>query len=450
MNHYIISLDLGTNNTSIVAALYDETSSYGIKILYQETVPSRGIKRGIIYNQSEVQKVVAGLFKRLDPKIMKGGPQSKRWYVVNVSGCNYRTEQITANYNSDGHLITQIDIMQILKRAEERLYLEPEKETLSRCTPIYYSLGPTTVVLNPEGMPGVSNFEANFIATIADNKAINDVNAILPSKTAKINKVYSSISAKAAVLLKPQEKKSGVLFVDLGGGTTNVAVYCNETLRYETSLPFGCETITNDISVGAEVEYEKASRLKYAIGLLGKERFGNQEVEFNLDGTNTVCHVGHLDFMIRARVEELISYIDAAVVKSRCRKYINSIVLTGGGASLVGISAAFQEHFMLPTNVAQMPITFIEDCSVQLAGALGLAHLFVQDNMKQFSSEEEQNLFTAQNSQSQPPQPNATVAENAKPEPKPEQKTVKKGNFFKNFLDKVQDTFTNVSDGPSI
>lgn len=456
MNHYIISLDLGTDNTSIVAAMYDEHSPYGLKILYQETVQSRGIKRGVICNLNEVRDVVNGLFKRLDPKIMKASAQTKRWYVANVSGVNYRFEQITAKYNAEGHQITQIDINNILKKAQENQLIDKERETLSRCVPMYYSLGPATIMVHPENMAGVSDFEGTFGAIIADNRAINDVNSLLPSKgSARLSNIYSNLSAKAFILLNQQERKQGVLFVDLGGGTTNVAVYCNETLRYEVSLPFGSDTITSDLAMGQEIEFEKASKIKHALGLLGREKYGNQEVDFKIDGEDISCHVGHVDFMMRARAEEIVSYVDSALTKTRCRQYIKSIVLTGGGANLQGIVDLFSERFSMDksaVSVAQMPIALVDDYLVQLSGAIGLAALFADENKKNFSTEEQQQPTLFDNPQPQPTQPktdtekqDSSPVENSKPIEKN-----KKKNPFVNFLEKVKDTFTDMNDGPSI
>ncbi|MCQ2229039.1 MAG: cell division protein FtsA [Bacteroidales bacterium] len=439
MENYVIALDLGTSSTSIIAGLIDAREPYGVKVIHQETAPqSLGIKRGSIYNAGEAQKMINNLIMGAERKIKKS-PQVKKWYIANVSGLNYRCENHRYDMNTSSQTITEVTLNMLKNEAQNRTVISMDEEML-RFVPTGYSLDSAPIINNP--VDYIANkTEGFFLAYIASKEAINNINQAMP-KTSKLNKVYTAASAKSAVLLSSEDKKSGVAFVDLGAGTTNIAIAFKGAIQYEVSIPFGSNAITTDIAQGMEMSEEKAEVLKKAYGLAAEKMNNDRIVRLNIDEEDVECDMNRLDFIIRARAEEIISYVDSAIMQSRNRSYVKNIVLAGGGAELKGIADLFTEKTGIPTRVAVMPKTSI-DATEDLALAMGMASIFARENKSLFIDNKESNTPSLFDQDPQPVQPkvDAPVAETAPQEDKAE----KKSSFLKQLIGKVGDM---INDGP--
>lgn len=451
MENYVIALDLGTSTTSIIAGLIDPREPYGIKVIHQETVPSMGIKRGSISNTGEAQKMINNLFLGAERKFKKS-QQLKKWYIANISGTDYRSETQRYDINTSGQAINEIILNRLKEEARNRTNISID-EDLIRFVPTCYSLDSAPMIKDPIGFTA-NRTEGHFLAYIANKEVINNINQVMP-KTAKLTKVYAAASAKSAILLSEEDRKNGVALVDLGAGTTNIAIAFKGSVQNEISIPFGANTITTDIARGMGINEFQAEHLKKVLGLEGEKESKSKDyrVKFQINDDIIECDLGKLDFIIRARAEEIISYVDSALMQSRNRGYVKNIILTGGGAELKGIEALFTEKTGIPTRKAMMPMTSI-DATETLSQAIGMASIFARENRSLFIDKKDDGnatLFDQINEQDgsvagQEQKQNTSTPDNKQAEQKEETSKKEKSNIFKKFMKNFDDM---ISDGPS-
>lgn len=435
MENYIIALDLGTESTSIIGAMVDEYEPYGIRVIHQETVTSQGMRRGIVDNTEKVKAIVNNLVLGAERKLKKPN-NIRKWYICSIGGRNYRCETVRYDRNTAGQSISDITVNQLCMEAHNRVMVSMDEE-LTRFAPTYYSLDSQPFVKNPVGF-SANKMEGYFMATITSRDAIANLNSILPrTSKASFEQVYPSASAKAAILL-PEEDRNGTVLVDLGAGTTNVAVTYKGSVCYDVSIPFGSDTITRDIAAGMSLSMEKAEMLKRAFGLHAPVK-DSKVVNVNMGDETYSCNINKLEFIIRARVEEIVKYVDSVIVKTRSIAKVSNIVLAGGGSQLKGIEEVFAEGLALPTRVASMPKTKI-DATESLSAVLGMASLFAREYKPKFDKEKESDLF------SQPEVPEVLQPQQPQQPQQPAEQPAKEKKWYSPFTDfasKIMD------DGPA-
>ncbi len=442
MENYVISLDLGTSSTSIIAGLIDESAPYSIRILHQETVASQGIKRGEVYNIDAAQKIITNLIIGAEKKI-KRTANTKRWYVANIGGMSYRCEQRRSDMNTQGQTIQEITINQLNENAKSAIFLS-DNEEVTRFIPMYYSLDSGIPTRDPIGMAATKT-EGTYLVFIADKESIGKVNSLL-QKDRTATCTYTSASSKGAILLTEDEKKNGCVIVDLGAGTTNVAVYYKGVVNFETTIPFGSDTITSDIAHGLKIDRMRAESIKRHFGLCGTEVQDNERfviVNTNDGNSDFECDKNKLDFIIRARVEEIVRYVDSAIFQqNRAFRSMKSIVLCGGGSELKNIDKVFSDNFgQIAVRKAKMPPA-TDDIAETLSAAFGMATIFIRENKKLYDNRMEQSLF------SQPAQPDEKNQETTTSEPQDTDNTQDK-NAKGSFWDKFKNGFNGLMQEPN-
>jgi len=439
MENYVIALDLGTSSTSIIAGLIDAREPYGVKIIHQETaLPSLGVKRGSISNVGEAQKMINNLIMGAERKIKKS-PQVKKWYIANISGACYKCMPVRCDMNTYGQTINEVTLNRLKDDAQNRIVISMDEELL-RFVPTGYSLDSAPMIKDPIGYMA-NKTEGAFLSYVAEKESISSINQAMP-KASKLIKEYTAASAKSVVLLNEEERKAGVALVDLGAGTTNIAIAFKDFIQYEVSIPFGMNTVTNDVSQGLDINEKKAEGLKKRFGLLS-EKVKSRFVDVTIDDETIECDLNELDFIIRARVEEIISYVDSAIMQSRYRSYVKGIVLAGGGAEMKGIAELFEEKLGIPTRVASMPRTSI-DATENLSLAIGMASLFARENKNLFVDKRENtnpSLFDTPQEYTTQPQADDNVEKE-----KEEEVSTKKQGLFSKWMGKFGDM---MNEGPS-
>lgn len=447
MDSYVISIDLGTENTSVVCALVDDKAPYGLNIVYQETVDSEGIKRGCIENTERVKLMVQNIVMGIQKKLKKSN--RKIFYVANVNGFNYRCETLRYDRNTAGQTISEITLKQLTDEARNKVMWSMDEE-LTRFYPMYYSLDSQPIIKNPIGCSS-NKTECTFLSIITQRSAIEAINRVLPTQQ-KLSCTYTSASAKASMLLTDDEKKNGVMLVDLGAGTTNIAIAFKGSICYDMSLPFGSATITSDIARGMEVNMVTAEKLKRYFGLnAGASAERVVRIDMGDGSEEFACDTQKLDFIIRARVEEIVKYVDTMLAKTRSVAKVQSIVLAGGGADLKGICDVFSDVITLPTRRGSMLATRI-DVTENLSEAIGMASLFARENKKMFDNDNGPSLFDQQpngDTDAAPEEPKTTdpivpVPTNNGQVQNPNEGKSTKGS---NAMQKIVGFFKDLSDG---
>ncbi len=377
MDNYIVAFDFGTESVSVAMGLTDNSQSLGFSVVYQETVPSKGIKRGSIVNVSEVQAMLTPLLDNVKRRIKR---QSNYVIVANVSGLTFNYNEVRKTVDIPNNEIDAALIANVADKAQCSASIGLNEEIV-RFLEMGFSLDSGSFVTSVLGLTG-SRLEARYLACIVRKEAIEVINKSLSRFS--LGKVYTSASAKGAVYLNSEDKKNIVALVDLGAGTTNVGIFSNGVLAFESSLPFGSDTITNDIARGMEVSRKQAAILKHFLGLRAKEISqekydAKRYVTIECDGEEFKADIDKFDFIVRSRVQEIASYVGSMLMKSRLNNSISYIMLVGGGAELKGIESVFEESLMHPVKIPQLPHS-LNDVTPTIAGALGMITLYLREN----------------------------------------------------------------------
>lgn len=378
MENYIVAIDLGTSQSRIVAAICDEKKPYGLNIVYAESQHSQGIKRGAVYNKEDVLKVVrnliAGVEKKLTaPAKRKMVSDAKRNVCVNIGGLNFMDTVIVEKLPLNGQTVTSRTLQSIEKKAEDSQLQYSEDDKVTRLVSLGYAIDNEPFsddVINRSG----DVFEAKFLCFKAKQKVLSLISSSFPENS-KPNKYYTSTSAKAAVVLPSTLKRDGVVLIDLGSGSTGIAAFYKEALRYEVEIPIGSDTITNDIASALKLSNLDAEFVKHRIGIIEEAQ---NEFEVGLPGGGLATFDGlFYNFVVKARVEEIATYVATSIMEAQKRSGCRDLqlVLTGGGSLLKGIEPIIEDKTGMKV-ISVAPAELGSDINpVDFAAAVGMASM---------------------------------------------------------------------------
>jgi len=327
----VVGLDIGTTK---VCALVGRKNEYGkLEILGMGKAVSEGVVRGIVSN---IDKTVEAIKKAIRQAEEQSGINIG---VVNVGIAGQHIKSLQHNGSITrqvtDHEIT-VDDVNRLTNDMYRLVTPPGSEII-HVMPQEYKVDYEEGIVDPVGMSGV-RLEGNFHIITAQSNAINNVNKCISRAGLEIDNLILEPLASCMSVLSDEEKEAGVALVDIGGGTTDLAIFKDNIIRHTAVLPFGGNIITSDIKQGCMVMQNQAEQLKVKFGkAIADEASENEIVSIPglRDRTPKEISLKNLAYIIEARMEEIVELIYAEIVRSG---YANSlaagIVITGGGAQL--------------------------------------------------------------------------------------------------------------------
>jgi cell division protein FtsA len=328
---YIVGLDVGT--TKIVAMVGRLTEHGKVEILGLGKTESVGVMRGQVAN---IERTVQSIKVAVEEAEQKTGIPIK---VVNVgiAGQHIKSLQhngIRTRTNSDTE-INQKDIDALIEDMY-KLAMLPGEEII-HVIPQEYMVDNESGIKEPIGMSG-RRLEANFHIITGQIAAINNLVKCVRKAGLEVSGITLEPLASADAVLSNEEKEAGVVLVDIGGGTTDVAIFQDSIIRHTAVIPFGGNVITEDIKEGCTIIKGQAELLKVKFGsALASENQENEIVSIpGLRGREpkeiTIKNLSHI---IQARMEEIIEHVYYEIKNSGFeKKLIAGIVITGGGSML--------------------------------------------------------------------------------------------------------------------
>ena len=330
----VVGLDIGT--TKIVAIVGRRNEFGKIEILGMGKSESYGVARGVVQN---IDKTVEAIKVAVAEAESKSGVEIKT-VNVGIAGQHIKSNQhrgIKTRASAEDE-ISQNDIDSLIDDMF-KLVMQPGEEII-HVVPQEYIIDNESGIKNPIGMAGI-RLEANFhiitgqIAAARNiYKCVQKAGLEIPDKTGLTLEPLASSDA----VLSDEEKEAGVVLVDIGGGTTDIAIFQDGIIRHTAVIPFGGNIITEDIKEGCTIIKGQAELLKIKFGsALASE---NQENEIvSIPGLRGRPHkeisVKNLSAIIQARMEEIIEHVYYEIKNSGYeKKLIAGIVVTGGGALL--------------------------------------------------------------------------------------------------------------------
>jgi len=327
----IVGLDIGTTK---IAAIVGRKNEHGkIEILGHGKTESIGVKRGVVSN---IENTVNSIRTAINEASQKAGVDIK--YVnVGIAGQHIKSLQhrggiIRENYENE---ISKQDVETLLNNMYN-LNMSPGEEIIDVIAQEYI-VDNEQGVKEPVGMLG-NSLEANFHIIIGQTTAAKNIYKCVTKADLEVVDLILEPIASAEAVLSEEEKEAGVVLVDIGGGTTDLAIFQDGIIRHTAVIPFGGDVITEDVKEGCTIIKKHAEELKVKFGsTLASENRDDEIVAIpGLRGRPPKeISLKNLASIIQARMEEIVEHVFFEIKNSGYeKKLIAGIVLTGGGALL--------------------------------------------------------------------------------------------------------------------
>lgn len=327
----IVGLDIGTTKIACIVGRRNENGK--IEILGYGRTESIGVKRGMVSN---IEDTVNSIRKAVEEASVRSGVDIK--YVnVGIAGQHIKSLQ------HRGSLIRESSDKEINRIEVDKLSNDMYKlsmaagEEIIDVIPQEYIIDGEQGIKQPVGMLG-SKLEANFHVIIGQTAAAKNILKCVKRAGLEMVDLILEPIASAEAVLSEEEKEAGVVLVDIGGGTTDIAIFYDKVIRHTSVIPFGGDIITEDIREGCTIIKKHAEEVKIKFGsALASENRDDEVVSIPGIRGRPPKEISfrNLASIIQARMEEIVDHVYYEIKNSGLeRKLIAGIVLTGGGALL--------------------------------------------------------------------------------------------------------------------
>ncbi|REE83024.1 cell division protein FtsA [Lutibacter oceani] len=336
MEHNDISVGLDIGTTKIVAMI-GRRNEYGkIELLGTGKAKSLGVHRGVVNN---ITQTIQSIQMAVDEAIAVSGIKIDE-AVVGIAGQHIRSLQHSdyiTRPNSE-EVICDEDLEKLEKQVHKLVMLPGEE--IIHVLPQEFKVDGQAEITEPVGMYG-GRLEANFHVVVGQVSSIRNIGRCIKSAGLNLAGITLEPLASAEAVLSTEEKEAGVALIDIGGGTTDLAIFKNGIIRHTAVIPFGGNVITEDIKEGCSIIEKQAELLKTKFGSAWPgENKDNEIVSIpGLRGRDPKeITLKNLSKIIHARVVEIIEQVFLEIKnyghEEPKKKLIAGIVLTGGGAQL--------------------------------------------------------------------------------------------------------------------
>ncbi len=344
----ITALDIGTTK---ICALAGRLNQFGkLEVLGYGKVSSEGVLRGMVSN---IDKTVTAIREAVELAEHRSGIHFKAVHV-GIAGQHIRSlqHQHSIMRKNKHEVIREKDIQELFNDMH-KLTLSPGEEIL-HLIPQEFSIDQEQGIIDPIGWSG-TNIKANFHVIVGQVSASNIIKRCVEKAGLTVASLNLEPIASSVAVLSNEEKEAGVALVDIGGGTTDLAIFYEGIVRHTAVIPFGGNVITSDIKEGCKVLPVYAELLKHRFGsALAAEVYENRMITIpGIRGRDPKeISEKNLAYIIQARVEEIFDIIEWEVKRSGFdKKLLSGIVLTGGGALLKNIDKLVEYHTSYTTKV---------------------------------------------------------------------------------------------------
>jgi cell division protein FtsA len=344
----VVGLDIGT--TKIACLVGRKTSKGKIEILGMGKSPSVGVRRGVVSN---IDQTVQSIRKAVEEAEAKSGIDIK---VVNVgiAGQHIKSLQHRGMITRDSveEEISQSDVNNLIDDMY-KLVMMPGEEII-HVLPQEYIVDRQDGIKDPIGMSGVQ-MEANFHIITGQMSAAKNIYKCVSKAGLEVEDLILEPLASSASVISEEEKEAGIALVDIGGGTTDIAIFQDGIIRHTAVIPFGGNIITEDIKEGCSIMQKQAELLKKKFGAaLAQSSHENEIVSIpGLRGREPKeISLKTLSSIINSRMTEIVEHIYYEIKNSGYeKKLIGGIVVTGGGSQLKHINQLFEYETGMDTRI---------------------------------------------------------------------------------------------------
>ncbi len=449
-----VGLDIGTTK---IVAMIGRKNEYGkLEILGIGKSKSLGVKRGVVDN---ITQTIQSIQQAVQEAETNSGYKIKD-VVVGIAGQHIRSIQ-HSDYISRSNaeeVIGDKDIDLLINQVH-KLAMLPGEEII-HVLPQEFKIDGQSEIKEPIGMCG-GRLESSFHVVVGQASSIRNVGRCIQSSGIELSGLTLEPLASADAVLSQEEKEAGVALIDIGGGTTDLAIFKDGIIRHTAVIPFGGNVITDDIKEGCSIIEKQAELLKVKFGSAWPgENKDNEIVSIpGLRGREPKeISLKNLSKIIHARVVEIIEQVFVEIKayghEDPRRKLIAGIVLTGGGAQLNHIKQLVEYITGMDTRIGYPNEHLAGDSDEEIssplyATAVGLVMNSIENSTQSavkitFSAPEKVNVYRA---------PVESIPENEEPEKQEEEKvkipvgesteTKIRKSFFDKYVDKIKEFLDN-------
>lgn len=350
-SRYAVGLDVGTTMVRCVVGHVDGAQASPTIIGVGECENS-GMRKGTVVN---LVNSASAIDKALElAERMSGYQINSATVSVNGSHITGITSRGVIAVASGGHEINQEDLQRV-EEAATVVQLPANREILD-VTPRSYQLDGQDNIKDPIGMTGVRlEVDAHVITALIPH--IKNLHKACEMTETQPNATVVAGLASARTVVSDQQTENGVALVDIGGTTTNIAVYEEGDLQHVAVLAIGSVNITNDLAIGLKTDLDIAEQVKLQHAVATRQpRTGDETVSVKVGKTSHEFAVADIDMIVDARLEELFELVNKELKSiGRSAKLPGGIVLTGGGAKLKGIDEYAKHALQLSARVGEIP-----------------------------------------------------------------------------------------------
>jgi|WetSurMetagenome_2_1015567.scaffolds.fasta_scaffold00069_36 cell division protein FtsA len=319
---FVAGIDIGVSKICVVVA---EISGNGLDVLSITSSPSAGLRKGIVVN---VEEATAAIRAALAAACEESGV-AIREAVLSLSGSHIETNIETASVVPKGRTISQEDIDRVIDAAGS--FPVRAGREIVHVLPLEFIVDGSMGIKEPFGMHA-SKLEARVNIITAASEPLNRL--VLSCEKAGLHVADFVIQAIASAesVLTNEEREMGTALVDIGAGTTDIALFKDGWLLRTATLGIGGNHFSNDLCVGLRIPFQDAERVKKQFGLQAAADGEDDEIDaVDIAGGVKKISVGHINAILRMRGEELLELIKQEIAKSGEGETITGVVLTGGG-----------------------------------------------------------------------------------------------------------------------
>ncbi len=356
----IASLELGSSKivTLIAKAEMDEiTGDTAISVAGVSSVASRGIRKGQIV---DIEETVEAVVASVEAAERMAGYNLQSAFVA-LGGAHFDSQNshgVVAVSDPSGE-ISPDDVARVIEAASAISL--PQSREVIHVIPREFIVDGEAGVKDPVGMSGVRLEVETHIVTAASPAVKNITKAVGEVGIETEDLVFSGFAAAEAVL-SSTEKELGCVLIDIGGGTTSVAVFLEGALAYSGVIPVGAKNVTNDLAIGLRVSLEAAEKIKIVLSedkkklkLKPEEESDSLELkEIGITEVKKVSKKTLIEGIIRPRLNEIFTMVKIELEKNNLGSRVPSgVILTGGGAETVGAHDAARRILALPVRIGK-------------------------------------------------------------------------------------------------
>lgn len=347
-SNMVVGLDIGT--TKVVAVVAEVTSEGRLDIIGLGETPSGGLRKGIII---DIENTARAIEKSVEQAEHMSGVKIHSAFV-GVTGPHIKSinnKGVVAVAGEDGE-IGPDDVQRVLQAARV-IPLAAERRVI-HVLPRQYIVDGFDGIMDPIGMSG-SRLEVETQIVTAAGAVVQNTLKSVHRAGLEVEELVLNPLASAEAVLKKAEKELGAIVVDVGGGTTEIAIICQGSLWFASVLPVGSEHVTSDLAVGLRTPILQAEGIKKEYGCVLTRLISDSEfIEVPAVGGKEKRRVPlkMLASIIEPRIEEIFTLIRREIAGSEFQNLLpGGVVLTGGGALLKGITQLGSEILDMPVRL---------------------------------------------------------------------------------------------------